>query len=66
MTKDAQFLLKPCPFCGSDVDNDPLIPFPSNREGTSWVAQCGNPGCAAEIVARTKADAAKRWNRRTP
>ena len=61
----SKYLLLGCPFCGSDVDNIPSVPFPFNRERSSWVARCGNPSCNAEIVAKTKAQAVERWNRRT-
>ena len=58
--------LLPCPFCGSGIDNFTSTPFPAGRnDDDGWIARCGNPGCFAEILADTKEDATKRWNRRT-
>ena len=59
--------LKPCPFCGNDVNGDegcfqaggfvaPSTPY--------WVVNCGNPSCNAETSATTRDLAIYAWNRR--
>lgn len=59
--------LKPCALCGNtlmDTSNDDGL-FPAGRNpADGWLARCGNPDCSMEVFGDTKADAARRWNRR--
>ena len=58
------FELKPCPFCGRNIDDqDPLdTVYPSDREMSLWQVVCGS--CSATMLGQTKVQAIEMWNMR--
>lgn len=50
--------LKPCPFCGGKAISA------AQMQGSPAIAVCITLGCAAEIPARTEAEAITAWNTR--
>jgi hypothetical protein len=57
--------LKPCPFCGNDLNNqDPLdTVYPADREDTLYQVVC--QVCSATILGESRQDAISCWNMRT-
>jgi Lar family restriction alleviation protein len=58
------FELKPCPFCGRDIDDqDPMdTVYPMNREMSLWTVVCND--CNASIIGHSKVEAIEFWNTR--
>jgi hypothetical protein len=55
--------LKPCPFCGNDVNDDEGC-FQTGGFRSYWVVRCGNPSCNAETSAVNREAAITAWNNR--
>jgi len=61
--------LKPCPFCGFDLDAfeyfDDTI-YPKGRDRTVWSVNCAHfaGGCDASVLGDSEQDAINNWNKR--
>lgn len=62
------FSLKPCPFCGKDMDiNDPDTLHPTNRMHTEWIICCVEHacGCGSSMHGDDKYNTILKWNQRS-
>lgn len=62
--------LKPCPFCGNDLNKQDFYHdtvYPISRHPTTWSIHCAEEygGCSAEIIGNNVEDIVKKWNRRS-
>ena len=61
--------LKPCPFCGHDLNQQDLwheTVYPTDRQKTIWSVNCAEEtsGCGASILGSSAEDAINNWNKR--
>lgn len=58
--------MKPCPFCGSEVDvNDEDAVYREFRDKSIYTAGCYNYECGARVLGYSPEHAISNWNKRT-